>query len=554
MGKNVSLSKFYKTFSGTDTIAFLMFPGISPIVIGSLTTVSYSMYRNKVPVINIGRTNINGITRGSRIYAGTMVFTLINKHWVRELQDRVPYLAEFTTIKTDELPLFDIMVVSANEYGNSCTMFIYGVDFTDEAQTLSIEDLFTENVFKFVAREVAVFDEVVVTASGGSQKYYTINTGVIENYYVDEQARQTASYKINKEVRSLDRALYLLTNSAPMIGDDVAGVQQLLNMALDITIPITYKFDRITDKAVRDFQTTAGLIVNGVVDNGTYVKLLQYAKGGTDGEYVQIINKSGAYVYNAPDTSSSITKILPYLSSVQVLGKRTNNVETFYQTQDGYLSLYDTYNYLDKRTPSTESSTSYTDNSNEPYTYELLKYQDEGSQVTILQNALSEVYNSFEPYRLGYFDEETENYVKLFQNNNGLVETGTVDYYTWNVLLDETTRFKEYFTTNYSIQNTYEPGVYSVSLDNLERLDDFKMTVNTKNLQQIKYSVLSIYKDGNTKTDSKTLTYEGSQEHSPNEFVNMFIDDVKYQTPTDVYYVIYPYGSIPYKWHFVIKE
>ncbi len=104
MSRGIPISKFYKSFSGTDSIAFLIFPGIIPIVIGSLTTISYSMYRNKVPVINIGRTNINGITRGSRIYAGTMVFTLINKHWLRELQDQADYLKDFPTLKTDELP------------------------------------------------------------------------------------------------------------------------------------------------------------------------------------------------------------------------------------------------------------------------------------------------------------------------------------------------------------------------------------------------------------------------------------------------------------------
>ena len=55
----VSLSKYYRSFSGTDTIAFLVFPGCTPIAIGTLTTISYSMYRSKVPVLNIGRTNIN---------------------------------------------------------------------------------------------------------------------------------------------------------------------------------------------------------------------------------------------------------------------------------------------------------------------------------------------------------------------------------------------------------------------------------------------------------------------------------------------------------------
>ena len=239
MRTGVPLSKFYKSFSGTDTIAFLLFPGINPIVIGSLTTVSYSMYRSKVPVINIGRTNINGITRGSRIYAGTMVFTLINKHWLRELQDQASYLQDFPTLKTDELPLFDIMIVSANEYGSSCTMFIYGVDFTDEAQTISVEDLFTENVFKFVAREVAVFDEVIIKASETKKKFYTINTGVLKNYYVDEQTVQTGINRIETDIRPLNRTLYLITNDPNVTVPNVLGLSS--KVAKDILTKLNIK-------------------------------------------------------------------------------------------------------------------------------------------------------------------------------------------------------------------------------------------------------------------------------------------------------------------------
>ena len=83
------IHKYYKSFSGTDTLAFILMPGSSPVCIGSLTTISYSMFRNKKPVINIGRTNINGVTRGSRIFAGTMIFTLINQNWLRELQEKM---------------------------------------------------------------------------------------------------------------------------------------------------------------------------------------------------------------------------------------------------------------------------------------------------------------------------------------------------------------------------------------------------------------------------------------------------------------------------------
>lgn len=539
MDKGMSISKFYKSFSGTDTIAFLMFPGLKPIVIGSLTTISYSMYRNKVPVINIGRTNINGITRGSRIYAGTMVFTLINKHWLRELQDQAPYLQDYPTLKVDELPLFDVMIVSANEYGSSCSMFIYGVDFTDESQTLSVEDLFTENLFKFVAREVSVFDKNIITASENNERtLYTVSTGVLKNFYVDEQERQAEAKDRQYEIRPLNRTLYLITNGSPMMGSDIAGVQQLLNMALERDIPITYKFDRITDQAVRDFQATQGLIVDGVVDNGVYTKLLQYTKHGTDSQFVQVINKSGAYIYRNPDQNSAVTKTLAYLASVEVFSKVNNNLETFYQTQDGYISMCDVYNYLDNKA--------------DAYTFEQLRYADTGPQVTVLQNALSDLYPNFKDYESGTFDELTESYVRRFQQDNDLVDNGICDNYTWNILEAQTNTMYRYYVSNHAdVQLTKEPGVYTIT--DLDDLNQFENTITNNNPQQVKYSILSVYKNGNTKTDSKTLTFDGPQTHSVSEFDDMFKDDPQNLTPTDVYYIIYPYGSTPYKWHFKVK-
>ena len=544
--KNIgtSISKFYRSFSGTDTIAFLIFPGINPITIGSLTTISYSMYRNKVPVINIGRTNINGITRGSRIYAGTMVFTLINKHWLRELQDQADYLADFPTLKADELPLFDIMIVSANEYGSACSMFIYGVDLTDEAQTLSIEDLFTENIFKFVAREVSVFDKIKVNDSDiDIVKYYTVSTGQVKNYYIEEQPEYTKKKEANAEIKPLSRTLYLVTNGTPMIGEDIAAVQQLLNMAMsDLDLAITYRFDRLTEQAVRDFQSTNGLLVNGVVDNSVYTKLLQNAQEGVTGEFAQVINKSGAFIYKSPDTSSEIVQTLPYLASVETFGEVLGNNKLFYQTKEGYISLYDTYNY---------------NNNIDSYTYQQLKYGDVGSQVTILQNALEELYPNFNNYESGEFDNPTETYLKYFQDKNGLEKTGICDYYTWNVLLEATDN-NNYFINHVEIQTTYEPQDYTImynsktSIKNV--LEPYKITIDNKNTNQVKYTAIAVYKNGETKEASKTLTFEGKQTHSPVEFINMFNDDINYLTPTDVYYVVYPYGSTPYKWHFIIKE
>ena len=63
--------------------------------------------------------------------------------------------------------MFDLFLVSANEYGAYVNMFISGVDFTDEQQTLSVEDMFTENVFQFIARDVFTYHAMKVHIKKG---------------------------------------------------------------------------------------------------------------------------------------------------------------------------------------------------------------------------------------------------------------------------------------------------------------------------------------------------------------------------------------------------
>lgn len=151
---------FYKTFSGTDTIAFIILPNTTPIVLGSLTTLSYSTYREKRPVNLLGKVNVAGYTRGARTVAGTMIFTLINQHWVNELRDKIVALKEFDSLKSDELPLFDIMLVSANEYGTVVQGFLYGVDIVGDGGVISIEDMFSENTINYVARDIDFLSSV----------------------------------------------------------------------------------------------------------------------------------------------------------------------------------------------------------------------------------------------------------------------------------------------------------------------------------------------------------------------------------------------------------
>lgn len=539
MSRNVSISKYYKSFSGTDTVVFMLFPGLSPIVIGSLSTISYSMFRNKVPVINIGRTNINGITRGSRIYAGTMVFTLINKHWVRELQEKASYLQNLPTLKVDELPLFDLMIISANEYGSAANMFIYGIDFTDEAQTLSVEDLFTENVFKFVAREVSVFDELVITSKQKDNYFdYISQSLTLRNNFIDEQVIQTPTLE-NLDLPVLNRNLYLVTNGNMMIGNDVGMVQGLLNLALNANLAITNRFDQPTDQAVREFQRTRSLIINGVVDNNVFTELLAYTKSGVDNKFVQVINKSGAYVYKNPDTNSSITDILPYLSQAEVLNEIDTGVDLFYQVESGYVSKYDTYDYVSR---------------NNSYTYETLQYGDTNKQVILLQQMLKEQYGDFE-YTPGTFDDDTLNYLKRFQRENqNLIETGIADYYTWNELLNSNDENYRQYAPNHTVIQTgsdFVPGDYDIKIEDLESCT---INITSNQEQNIKFTVITVYENGETKTDSRTVVNNDSNYYDLSTFHNLFIDDVKYGGAKDIYYYVYPYGYSCYKWHFNVKK
>ena len=145
---------YYKSFSGADTLAFAIFPNCPPILLGSVTTISYSVYRDKKPVPIVGSVSVGGFTRGLRFIAGSMIFTLLNKHFVNELKEQISYLKYYPTLYADELPMFDIMLVSANEFGGNIVGYIYGVEFNEESEVTSIEDMFIENSFKYIAREI----------------------------------------------------------------------------------------------------------------------------------------------------------------------------------------------------------------------------------------------------------------------------------------------------------------------------------------------------------------------------------------------------------------
>lgn len=274
---------FYKTFSGTDSLAFMLLPDVKPILLGSLTTISYSMYRDKKPVSLVGRTNISGYTRGMRFIAGTMIFTLVNQHLSKDLVEQVPYLAEHGKIKADELPLFDIMVISANEYGSATRMMVYGVDITDDAQVLSIQDLFTENTFNFVARDLDEFTAYKNSiVKSNTRKKTSISAVMPYDFDID-------SYESNR--------ILFLNN---IRNNELMSVQSRL-----VNDGLLYKasgvYDNDTLKAVKGVQSRFGLNQTGILDKATFDVIT--SENDDERKLVTVKSSKGAFVYQDKDKS-----------------------------------------------------------------------------------------------------------------------------------------------------------------------------------------------------------------------------------------------------------
>lgn len=140
------------TYSGADMNVFMAFPGYRPIEVGVASTVSYTTYREKKQIRTLGRVSAKGITKGPRTISGRLIFTVLSEHIVESLRREIPYLRDMKTILMDELPSFDLLVSFGNEYGSGAGLVIQGITTVDEQKTLTVEDMFTENIFTYLAR------------------------------------------------------------------------------------------------------------------------------------------------------------------------------------------------------------------------------------------------------------------------------------------------------------------------------------------------------------------------------------------------------------------
>ena len=170
------------SFSGADAVATITPLGGKPRVFGEIQTLSYSIYRPTTPVYTLGRINPKGVVRGQRTIAGSLIFTVFDRHVLKSVMESYNFakvksdgkettssdnIYKFTgdelkemskNMKTDEMPPFDINITFMNEHGNSATLNLYGVHILTEGQTMSIEDMITENTMQYIAMDIDLMD------------------------------------------------------------------------------------------------------------------------------------------------------------------------------------------------------------------------------------------------------------------------------------------------------------------------------------------------------------------------------------------------------------
>lgn len=310
----MGISKLYRSFSGADSLVFIMMPGCKPICLGTITTLSYSIYREKSQVSLIGRINVGGFTRGVRLVAGTMIFTVLNQHWVNELVDQLPWLQEYENIKADELPIFDLMIVSANEYGACVNAFIYGVDVAEEGQVVSVEDMFTESTCRFIARDIDVFkeDKTVGTSLKG--------------------AGTVRSFTVGQPTDSITNRVQANFFNVGSTRRDAVEVQRKLTEK-GYNVRTTGVYDQPTINAIKKYQNDNGITATGYMDFQTLTSLCDLDT------YEFICSKR----YKVPVFDNPGGDIVRYLQHYELI-KETTKEGDYIKIEDGYVRASDLVN------------------------------------------------------------------------------------------------------------------------------------------------------------------------------------------------------------------
>lgn len=168
-GNGTTYEHPYASFSGCDIKASIYVPGdLSdglPLSdrffhVGELSTLSITTHRGISPARFLGEPWVREHTRGTRTFAGTMVFSVLHTDVFQKVLTRYrsepknwgPYIQT-----ADQIPPFTVTITAMNELGAFSSMAVLDVTLVNSGLTLSVENLFTETTYSYVAKWATPF-------------------------------------------------------------------------------------------------------------------------------------------------------------------------------------------------------------------------------------------------------------------------------------------------------------------------------------------------------------------------------------------------------------
>lgn len=231
------------SYSGCDITPSITVGG-KTWVIGNLSALSYSVHRDKVPVRTLGRSYVKSYVSGGVTIAGTLIFTVFDTHVLDDIRTYMVTEVEAaggqSSPLTQQLPPFDVTIFFRNEYGHASYMRIYGIEITDESQTHSINDIYTENQMQYVARDIDL-----MTSDRSSKTPQYLGGGNVPSFSQFNMA--TPAYRLNTiqanagQIGQLQASNASITSQLKVLEDKESSLEASDQTAENINLSAAYQ-------------------------------------------------------------------------------------------------------------------------------------------------------------------------------------------------------------------------------------------------------------------------------------------------------------------------
>jgi hypothetical protein len=179
-----------QTFAGSDVTVIFFVPMLKPseksnvarsyLETKDLQTITVSSTTSVLPVRRIGEQRPISFTQGARTFAGSMIFTVINKDPFQEIFQLDPINSSATNDGAwhiDSMPAFDAIITAQNETGGMAVQIIHGIKITNWGTSYSIDDMYIESSYTYIAEHVTPF----VLNSNAAAGLYGVLNNVLKN-------------------------------------------------------------------------------------------------------------------------------------------------------------------------------------------------------------------------------------------------------------------------------------------------------------------------------------------------------------------------------------